>query len=473
MTSSTITIDPNGNGSITIGGQTHPLSAENVQAARSAAVRHATEYARAQGAPIELTAHEPTGMFRLSVGPDGKVTPLPAAPRHAAPAPAAEPPAPSEAPSAPTSADPAQAEGASWSHENDPAWKERAAQPATQGFRGTLNGIGLKLPPAAAELDERRTAYEREVIDAEEKRRAEVEAAAVAAEQETRRAARRREEEAAERQQRRLIQTNFQGAKTVLIANPKGGARKTTSTYLLAATLGIIRGGGVVAWDANETMGTLGARSAQDTHSRTVVDLLEQAASDFTSIERSRLGTLDRFVRTQGDAHFSVLASDEDATRQDIVDAQGFQKVHEILSRFTRMILVDTGNNIRASHFTAAVEAADQLVIPVAASQDSADVARQMMHSLIASGHEELVRGAVVLIHDLEPANSADADYLTVTRAIADDFGGKVAAVLPVPFDPALKSGQQIDYADLSPATQRAYREAAAALAASLRRRAE
>lgn len=442
MTDSTVTINPDGTGSITIGGATRHLAAETPAAARAIAVKYAAEHARAQGAPVRLTAHEPRGAFRLEVDASGQVSPLPL-----------------EAES--------HTEQVASEVETDPRWAEKAAAPATQGIRGTLNSLGLKLAPAEAELEQRRTAHAQEL---EDERRHEVEAVA-AAEQETRRAARLREAQAAEREQRRIIQTNFQGAKTILVANPKGGARKTTTTYLLGATLGIIRGGGVVAWDANETMGTLGARAAQDTHSRTVVDLLEQAAADFTSIEGSRLGTLDRFVRAQGDAHFAVLASDEDATRQDIVDGEGFRRVHEILTRFTRLILVDTGNNIRADHFLAAVEAADQLVIPIAASRDSARTAQQMMKSLAASGHDALVRGAVVLIHDLEPANSADADYIAVTRAIAEEFRGKVAAVLPIPFDPALKSGDEIDYAELTPATQRAYREAAAAVAASLRRR--
>ncbi|ONN63499.1 hypothetical protein, partial [Herbaspirillum sp. VT-16-41] len=89
--------------------------------------------------------------------------------------------------------------------------------------------------------------------------------------QASRREQRRRETEARRQEQREVIQTNFQGTRTILIANPKGGARKTTSTYVLGATMGIIRGGSVIAWDANETMGTLGDRSKADLHDRTVV----------------------------------------------------------------------------------------------------------------------------------------------------------------------------------------------------------
>ena len=133
------------------------------------------------------------------------------------------------------------------------------------------------------------------------------------------------------------------------------------------------------------------------------------------------------------------------------------------------MILIDTGNNIRVSHFRRALDATDQLVIPVAASRDSAKVAEQMMRSFEASGHGELVKRAVVLLHDLEPENKADEAYLEVVRTIAGRLEPQVAAVIPVPFDSALKGGDEIDYAALSEKTRRAYREAAAAVAATMR----
>lgn len=161
--------------------------------------------------------------------------------------------------------------------------------------------------------------------------------------------------------------------------------------------------------------------------------------------------------------------SREDPTRQDIVGADNFRAVHEILSRFYRLILLDTGNNIRAAHFTEALEHTEQLVIPVAAGRDSATVAQKMMRSLVATGHEDLVRRAVVLLHDLEPAESADPGYLHVAQEIAADLEPQVAAVIPIPFDPALKEGARIDPTALSEATRTAYRQAAAAVARSLR----
>lgn len=342
----------------------------------------------------------------------------------------------------------------------DPEWAARAALPAEEGARGRFNSLlGAKISPSPAELAHRRDALEQE---REQQAREQAQAEAAAAD-EGRRAARERAAAEAFRQLRAIIQTNFQRTRTILVANPKGGARKTTAASLLAAVFGILRGGYVVAWDANETMGTLGERSLTGTHVRTVVDLLEAASH----LENIRVGDLDAYVRPQGDSHFDVLASDEDPTRQDTVDADGFATIHDILERFYRLIVVDTGNNIRASHFRAALDTADQLVIPVAAADDSANAAEKMMRSLRASGHGKLVDEAVVLIHDLEPEND-DPAYFEVARSIAQRFEQQVSAVLPVPYDSALKDGKQIDYAQLTDKTQRSYQEAAGAIARNL-----
>ena len=45
----------------------------------------------------------------------------------------------------------------------------------------------------------------------------------------------------------RLVQRRLDGSRTIVILNPKGGAHKTTSTLLLAATLGTLRGGSTLA----------------------------------------------------------------------------------------------------------------------------------------------------------------------------------------------------------------------------------
>jgi hypothetical protein len=156
-----------------------------------------------------------------------------------------------------------------------------------------------------------------------------------------------------------------------VILNPKGGAHKTTSTLLLAATFGTQRGGATLAWDNNETRGTLGWRAQNAPHHRTAVDLLEHLDS-FAEPSQASLAALDTYVRTQVDARFDVLASDEDAAASSTIDAAAFDRLHGVLSRYYRLLIVDTGNNMRASNWVAAVAAADQLVIVSTVREDTA-----------------------------------------------------------------------------------------------------
>lgn len=446
-----VILAPDGGGTVTIDGAPQPLTGVDLRSSREQARVSVVQHAQRVGSPVRFTVTEPTGSYDLIAGPDGTVAPAPAEEPTIITTPSWEQPAP--APAAPASAAEAPA-----AEPADPELAELEKQPATEGWRATLNKMGLSLAPGEQERERRREQYQ--ALRAEEQQQRA---------QETRLEQRRRAAAEAEHAEREAIQTNFFGTRTILIANPKGGSRKTTSTWMLGHTLGTIRGGAVIAWDANETMGTLSDRGMQDRHSATVVDLIEQAAPNFGSVEGIRLGALDSYVRPQGDSHFDLLASDEDPTRQDIVGADNFRAVHGILSRFYRLILLDTGNNIRAEHFTEALEHTEQLVIPVAAGRDSATVAQKMMRSLVATGHRDLVRRAVVLLHDLEPAESADPGYLHVAQEIAADLEPQVAAVIPIPFDPALKEGARIDPTALSEATRIAYRQAAAAVARSLR----
>ena len=68
---------------------------------------------------------------------------------------------------------------------------------------------------------------------------------------------------------RRTVQRDFDGPRTIAFINPKGGAAKTTGVLAAGYTFGTVRGGGVVAWDNNETRGTLGIRGTRSTHRNT------------------------------------------------------------------------------------------------------------------------------------------------------------------------------------------------------------
>lgn len=268
-----------------------------------------------------------------------------------------------------------------------------------------------------------------------------------------------------EQRQRALaaaVRRPFDGPRTVAVINPKGGAHKTTATMLLAATFGLQRGGYTLAWDNNETRGTLGWRSAHTEHSRTAVDL-HQALPGLGRGGTVRIGDLDGFVRTQTTEQFDVLASDEDASSAASVDADAFRSLHQVLSRFYRVLVIDTGNNMRASNWQAAVRAADQIVIVSTIREDTAQSAAWALDALRAAGAGDAVRSAVTILSAPDPKVDKD-----LRKRLRSHFGALTRAVVEVPYDPALVSGGPIQYERLKPATRDAWLRATAVVADGL-----
>src|SRR3546814_6289298 len=77
--------------------------------------------------------------------------------------------------------------------------------------------------------------------------------------------------------ERAAIQKDFDGPRTIAFINPKGGAAKTTGVLAAGFTFGTVRGGGVVAWDNNETRGTLGIRGIRSSHRNTTREQIGRA----------------------------------------------------------------------------------------------------------------------------------------------------------------------------------------------------
>jgi len=247
-----------------------------------------------------------------------------------------------------------------------------------------------------------------------------------------------------------------------VVINPKGGAHKTTAALLIAATFGRHRGGYTLAWDNNETRGTLGWRSRQTKHHNTAVDLLDDLER-FADVGSSRVGDLDNYVRSQASAQFDVLASDEDAASAASIDDFAFRALHRTLSRFYRLLVIDTGNNMRASNWQAAIEAADQVVVVSTMREDTAQSAAWALDALRATGHADVVRHAITVLS--QPAPRRDAE---LAARLHDHFGRLTREVFEVPYDPALVTGGPIDHDALSDATRRAWLHVTAAVADGL-----
>ncbi|BCL15018.1 hypothetical protein GCM10017556_27570 [Micromonospora sagamiensis] len=257
-----------------------------------------------------------------------------------------------------------------------------------------------------------------------------------------------------------MVRRNFGGLRQVTVVNPKGGAGKTVAILLLAMTFGQKRGGYVLAWDNNETQGTLGMRAQQDFHARTVRDMLRDLAQ-FQGAH-GRVGDLSQYVRSQGEGMFDVLASDESATGGEMLTASAFAEIRDVVSRFYKLIFVDTGNNVRAQNWQAAMDATDQLVVTMSARNDSAETAARMLDHLEQSGRQRLVRQAVTVVS--MPPSRKEIDL----PAIQEHFAARTRAVLLAPYERLIDTGEPIRYGQLSSATRDAWLKIAAAVAEGL-----
>ncbi|MDQ1659004.1 MAG: hypothetical protein QOD41_4087 [Cryptosporangiaceae bacterium] len=256
------------------------------------------------------------------------------------------------------------------------------------------------------------------------------------------------------------VRRNFGGLRQITVVNPKGGAGKTVAVLMTAMTFGQSRGGYVLAWDNNETQGTLGMRAQQDFHTRTVRDVLHEL-DVFMGIH-GRVGDLSGYVRSQAEAMFDVLASDESATAGEMLTARAFADIREVVSRFYKLIIVDTGNNVRAENWQAAIDATDQLVVTMSARGDSAETAARMLDHLEQTGRDQLVRQAVTVVS--MPASRKELDLPAIQR----HFAARTRQVLVAPYEQLLDSGEPIRYGEITQDSKDCWLKIAAAIAEGL-----
>lgn len=260
------------------------------------------------------------------------------------------------------------------------------------------------------------------------------------------------------------IQTPLTGSHTIVVANPKGNAPKTTTVRQLAATLGLHRKGSVLAWDNNRTSGNLGDRVIRP--AKNVLHLL--ADVDRFQAGGAAFGDLADYVREQPEG-FDVLASGEPAAMT-AVNKDAHDSVYRVAARFYRLIVEDTGNDLVADNFLAAVDVADQLVIPVSIAEDTAKRAAQMIDTLRAHGKGGLVNQAVVVLTGVA-IDGTKANQVLQER-LAAHFRPHVRVVRSVPYDPALVGGRYIMQSTLSRKSIRAWEQVTADVVRGLAARA-
>jgi MinD-like ATPase involved in chromosome partitioning or flagellar assembly len=254
------------------------------------------------------------------------------------------------------------------------------------------------------------------------------------------------------------LRRELSGPKVLAFANPKGGVHKTTATVLAAATIGSVRGRGVLAWDDNELRGTLGLRAGSARHARTIRHLLR----DLVELEHAPGYELrervDDYLRHASDGTYDVLAGEENPRFAQRLDQHTVRRVLELLCRTHDVICVDTGNNVESANWQTVLRACHQLVITTVPREDAAFTADWMIDLLHEIGLGQLADNAVTVLSCATPGQPPMLDDLR------RHFASRTRTVVTVPFDPSLETGSSIDYGLLQPTTKRAWVTAAAAM---------
>jgi MinD-like ATPase involved in chromosome partitioning or flagellar assembly len=428
-------INGDNTGVLKINGEEHPYEAPDVNGLRQALMKRVIGEAATLGRPVRVTSMDDTGVSYLVVSPAGEVEEeqpttvpgdastiierIPSAPAPITtvaaattattvvrePAPAAE-----QTGTAATSTRCSLREAGSF------LAPPSTVEPATQGLRGMLNSFGFSLAPS--------------------------------------------EEELSEREDIRLASKHFAGTRTIAVVNQKGGSNKTPTVADLAAVFGR-NGASVVAWDNNPTTGTLGWRTQQGDHARSALDVI--AAADALLSPTAQSADINAFVHHQSTDKYDVLRSDSDVDGTHEVTAEEVDILHRVVSKYYRMILMDSGNNHRSAEWNRMIDHADQLVVPTTNEEDRVEAALLTLQGLDLKGQ----RSAGLAAHAVVVVSERQVGEARLSQETAEKFRPYVREVVVVPFDSALKSGQ-IRYGALRPATRRAWLRAAAAVARGL-----
>ena len=217
----------------------------------------------------------------------------------------------------------------------------------------------------------------------------------------------------------------------------------------------------MLAWDNNVTRGTLGWRTESGPHEATVLDLIPR--TDELLTPGARAADLAAVVHHQTIDKYDVLRSNPLllSTEQKLTPDQ-LDAVHAVAAKYYRLIFMDSGNDEGDALWLRMIDHADQIVVVTTTRPDHAEAGRLLLNALADRDEHSarLADNAVVLVSqaDREEAQAA---------SIAQGFDAVARAVVTVPYDPAMRQ-QWLRVDNLSPATQRAYLRAAAAVAAGL-----
>ena len=325
--------------------------------------------------------------------------------------------APTAMPDSPAAEAPATRRGARQSF----LTQETIEEPATTGFRGFLTRAGIRVAPSASER--------------------------------------------LHREQVHLVSQHHVGPRTIMLANGKGGAGKTLATVCLSTILARYSGAATVAWDNNQTRGTLGWSTESARHEASVLDLLPDIDRLLGTDAQS--ADLASYVHHQTRDRYDVLKSKPDmlASGQRF-GAETVDRVHKVLTKFYRLVLIDSGNDETDPMWLAGLDRTYQLVVPTTTDDKWCESAALLLEELVNAGgrYKELAENAVVIVgvetSDVKPQKVAEQ-----VRRFRDAGLGR--DVLTIPYDAGLKA-RVINYDALQEPTKLAWLAAGAAVAKGL-----
>jgi len=259
----------------------------------------------------------------------------------------------------------------------------------------------------------------------------------------------------------RTVSQHWPGPRTIAVLNGKGGAGKTPTSILLASNFARLGSGSVVAADGNVTRGTLGWRTEQGPHNATILDMVPQTEALMDPSARN--GDVAAYTHHQTIDQFDVLRSNPLllSTEQKLSPKE-LDGIQQVLTRYYRMIIWDTGNDEGDSLWLRIVSHADQIVIATTTRTDHAEAGRLLLQGL--SGRDE--RSAALAANAVVVISQADREEPPAT-SLVDGFAGIAREVVTIPYDRAMRE-QWLRSDKLAPATRAAWLHAAAAVARGL-----
>jgi len=217
----------------------------------------------------------------------------------------------------------------------------------------------------------------------------------------------------------------------------------------------------VIAYDNNSTRGTLGWRTQQGPHDATVIDLLPHVGHLLSP--QAQAAEISGFVHHQREDRYDVLRS-----RPEVLadakpgDADSFDAIHSVLTKYYRLVVIDSGNDESSPQWRAMIARADAIVVPTTTRPDHAESARLLLAELAgANAHAaRLAENALVVVSQGSKGEPEPSQLVSTFQGIA-------RAAVGIPYDPAM-AGRPLILDSLAPPARRAWLRAGTALAMGL-----